>query len=415
MDRLKQGQAPYGFRWQGGQLLGEESESRTRREAFELFLKLKSMGAVARALNTAGWLTRRGGAWSDVQVGRILTCPSAIGRYEIGRSEQGISGKRVATTSGEREIVECDMIVTRTIWEKTQAILSEKSKAPEKENNVHLFTGMVWCHCGQKMKVPPEGAKLDCPGCHAKIPAGDLESIFVEDFFDLVAIHPNLAPAMSASSEHRESQAELAGLQIALQEARSRRDGVEGMLAGGSITRKRFEELHPHVEKEVRQLEAKVKALRKKGRGNSSDNHATLTLAEWKNQWAAWPTKRQRQILTTFVERVTLGDGEVEVAYLLSDSSSKDATQPQQTNPPTNQPPSGDGGGGPVYIRLPKPGEKCPITGLSRAKLNELILPNERNHYDPPVASKSLRKAGAQKGVRLVLLESLMQYLAGKL
>ena len=98
--------------------------------------------------------------------------------------------------------------------------------------------------------------------------------------------------------------------------------------------------------------------------------------------------------------------------YLLSDSSSKDAIQPQQTNPPTTQPPSGNSTGGPVYIRLPKPGDKCPITGLSRPKLNELILPNERNHYSPPVASKSLRKAGARKGVRLVLLESLMQYLA---
>lgn len=66
---------------------------------------------------------------------------------------------------------------------------------------------------------------------------------------------------MSASSEHRESLAELAGLQLALHEARSRREGVEGMLAGGSITRKRFEELHPPVEKEVRQLEARIQTL----------------------------------------------------------------------------------------------------------------------------------------------------------
>ena len=185
------------------------------------------------------------------------------------------------------------------------------------------------------------------------------------------------------------------------------------MLAGASITQKRFEELHPPVEREVRQLETKVQVLQKKWTGNSG-NAPTLTLAEWKKQWTAWPTKRQRQILTTFVERVTLGDGEVEIAYLLSDSSSKDATQPQQTNPPTNQPSSGNSSGSQVYIRLPKPGEKCPITGLSRAKLNELVLPNERNHFNPPVASMSLRKAGAQKGVRLVLLESLMNYLSGK-
>jgi hypothetical protein len=114
------------------------------------------------------------------------------------------------------------------------------------------------------------------------------------------------------------------------------------------------------------------------------------------------------------IERLTLGDGEAGIAYLLSDSSSKDATQPQQTNPPTNQHPSGNYNGGPVYIRLPKPGATCPISGLSRSKLNELILPNERNHFNPPVVSSSPRKPGAQKGVRLVLLESLMICLAGK-
>jgi Recombinase len=410
MDRQKQGQAPYGYRWQGGQLLTEMAESETRRLAFELFLKLQSMGAVARELNSTGKITRRGGLWSDVQVGRILTCPSAIGCYEIGRSEEDASGKRKLTSSEERTTMECEMIVTRGVWEKTQETLKKKSKAPEKEV-VALFAGMVWCQCEQKMKWLAESGKLDCPGCHAKIPAADLESIFIEDFFDLTASHPYLAPAMSASSEHRESQAEMAGIQIAMQEARTRRDGVEGMLAGAAITQKRFEELHPPVEREVHQLEARMKALQKKGTGNTP---LPLTLAEWKKQWAAWPTKRQRQILTTFVERVTIGEGEVEITYLLSDSSSKDATQPQQTTPPTNQPPAGNSSGGPVYIRLPKPGEKCPITGLSRAKLNELVLPNERNHFNPPVASKSLRKAGAQKGVRLVLLESLMNYLSGK-
>ena len=50
MDPHKKGQAPYGFRWQGGQLLSEEAESQTMRMAFKLFLKLKSMGAVARSL-----------------------------------------------------------------------------------------------------------------------------------------------------------------------------------------------------------------------------------------------------------------------------------------------------------------------------------------------------------------------------
>ncbi len=411
MDRQKQGQAPYGFRWQGGQLLNEEVEALTRRMAFELFLKLKSMGAVSRELNAASRLTRRGGGWSDVQVGRILTCPSAIGRYELGRSEQGTSGKRVATSSAERSGIECGMIVTREVWEKTQAILLEKSKATEKQDSIHLFTGMVWCHCGPKMKVVSEGAKLDCPACHAKIPAGDLEAIFVEDFFDVTSSCPSLAAAMSAPSERRELQAELVDVSISLGEVKARREGAEGMLSSSSISQRRFEELHPPLEREVRQLESRLKAVQEKLAGNSPPG---FNLSEWQKRWAGWPVKRKRQLLSAFVGRVTVHGGEIEIAYLLSDSSSKDATQPQQISPPTNHQQTSSTGGGPQYIRLPKPGEKCAITGLSRAKLNELILPNERNHFSPPVASRSLRQEGAQRGVRLVLLESLLVYLSGK-
>jgi hypothetical protein len=62
----------------------------------------------------------------------------------------------------------------------------------------------------------------------------------------------------------------------------------------------------------------------------------------------------------------------------------------------------------PEFIRLPKPGKLCPHTGLSRSKLNELILPCEANHFKPPVKSISLRKRGQVRGVRLIVFDSLI-------
>ena len=64
----------------------------------------------------------------------------------------------------------------------------------------------------------------------------------------------------------------------------------------------------------------------------------------------------------------------------------------------------------PEFIRLPIKG-LCPITGLSRSKIYELILPSEANNYKPPVTSVSLRKPGQIKGTRLVVLQSLLDYL----
>jgi hypothetical protein len=65
----------------------------------------------------------------------------------------------------------------------------------------------------------------------------------------------------------------------------------------------------------------------------------------------------------------------------------------------------------PEFIRLPKPGTLCPHTGLSRSKLNELVLPCPANCFKPPVRSISLRNRGQIKAVRLVVYDSLLEYL----
>ena len=65
----------------------------------------------------------------------------------------------------------------------------------------------------------------------------------------------------------------------------------------------------------------------------------------------------------------------------------------------------------PIYIRLPKPGALCPLTGLTRSGLNLLILPCKPNDFKPPVKSFSLARKGNVKGVRLISWESLRKYL----
>lgn len=65
----------------------------------------------------------------------------------------------------------------------------------------------------------------------------------------------------------------------------------------------------------------------------------------------------------------------------------------------------------PEFIRLPKPGTLCPYTGLSRSKLNEIVLPSLLNNFQPPVKSISLRNRGQIKAVRLIVFDSLITYL----
>ena len=65
----------------------------------------------------------------------------------------------------------------------------------------------------------------------------------------------------------------------------------------------------------------------------------------------------------------------------------------------------------PEFLRLPKAGSLCRVTGLSRSYLNSLILPVEANSFSPPVRSVCIRKRGARKGVRLISYDSLIAFL----
>jgi hypothetical protein len=58
----------------------------------------------------------------------------------------------------------------------------------------------------------------------------------------------------------------------------------------------------------------------------------------------------------------------------------------------------------PEWIRLPKEGTTCPYSGLTRSFMADLLRRNL-------VRSKSLRRPGAGRGVRLICYESLMEYI----
>ena len=63
------------------------------------------------------------------------------------------------------------------------------------------------------------------------------------------------------------------------------------------------------------------------------------------------------------------------------------------------------------FMRLPPPGQKDPVFGLTRSYLNMLILPCRENGFRPPVKSFVLRRTRARKGVRLIEIQSLREYI----
>jgi hypothetical protein len=65
-----------------------------------------------------------------------------------------------------------------------------------------------------------------------------------------------------------------------------------------------------------------------------------------------------------------------------------------------------------LWSQLPKSGDRCQASGLSRSAINALILPTKANGFKPPVKSRSIKShKHASRGIRLYSVESLLAYI----
>lgn len=149
------GIAPFGYRWQKGQLVIESSEAQVRKLIYELFLKHKRKRVVANLLNDLGYRTRNGSQFSDTTIDRLIRDTTAKGiRIENGQT------------------IYVAPIVSEQLWEKANNFLGQKQTRPP----VHLFVGLAFCECGGPMNIN-NLQNYVCSNCRRKIRAGDIEEI----------------------------------------------------------------------------------------------------------------------------------------------------------------------------------------------------------------------------------------------
>ena len=128
--------------------------------------------------------------------------------------------------------------------------------------------------------------------------------------------------------------------------------------------------------------------------------------------WPRFPLPTQQKLARLIVDHYVVSDGRVEIHSRVTSSLLTAAVaqhmESNESNPaddPEHVP------GEPVYIRLPPQGKKCPDSGLTRSKLNELILATPRNNYRPLVKSLNSCSPGKVRKVRMIIWASLNAYL----
>lgn len=265
------------------------------------------------------------------------------------------------------------------------------------------------------MLVPSGSHKYHCSKCDTKIPICDLEDIFQDQLRRLLFERPELfGEPPSEDEEFEDAKEQLETVRRELKSTKSEMSKYEHLFAAGEFSVERFGEVHSPLEAKRKELSEKLKNLsRKKSKEKTESSSNFQTLAE---NWPSLPLKDKRAILEALVDQITIAEGQIEFHCTFPDrfeESSKDATDSQQTENPTNE--GSFSPNEPIYIRLPKSGEKCPLTGLSSSKLYDLIQPSDRNAHRAPVKSLSLKLPGRARGTRLIGWASLKAYLASQL
>lgn len=326
------GQAPFGYQWQDGKLVPGPIEGPVRKWMYDLFLEHRRKKTVARLLNEAGHRTRNGSAFSDTTIERLLrdTTAKGIRRANYTRS-LGENKKWVFKPQQDWVLTPVEAIVSEDLWNQCNAILDEqrsKNHRPARKT-VHLFTGLAYCACGQKMYVPSNSPKYTCYKCRNKIAVEDLEDVFQHQLRNFFLSPSEVSTYLNRADEVvREKEELLRALTEEEKRVRQEMEKVYRLYLDDQITSPGFgsrykplEERLNQIEDQVPQLQAEIDFLRIQ---YLSSDQILTEAQDLYSRWEDLSSEEKRKIVESITENIIVGEGEVTIhlAYLPSAAES---------------------------------------------------------------------------------------------
>ena len=334
------GSAPYGYQWKDRKLIVQPEEAAIRRTCYELFLEFRRKGQVAQHLNAAGYRTRQGKIWRDTSIVRVLEESSAKGVYVFNTMRKTGTWQVESKPESEWGKVKCDPIVPEDLWNQVNQIIEEQLKSWKKPGKppVHLFSGLAHCSCGHKMYVAANTPKYFCRKCRNKIPIADLENIVRQElkvFFgqpERIASHLN-----EAGRNLTEKSALLDMHQREIQKVRDEMTRTHKLYIQEQITPQGFGDFYKPAEKRLNQLlaelpklEAEVDFLKVNKLSADDVLHESNSLHE---RWPKLVSEDKRKIVEALIEKVVIGDGEIDITFSHLPSSEEQCKNQQSLGP----------------------------------------------------------------------------------
>jgi len=339
------GAAPFGYAWKDNKLEINPTEAPVRKHMYELFAKHKRKKSVARMLNEAGYRTRNGSRFTDTTVVRLLQDQTAKGFYRSNHTHRNDKGKLIAKPEAEWVLTPIAPIVSDALWnECNNALLARKNGKPVGPKPVHLFAGLLFCGCGQKMYVFSRSPKYICPKCRNKIPMEDIEGVFREELKDFFVSKERIRAHLLNANQHlSDKKARLGAHDRNLEKVRLEMRKVYQLYQTDQITPEGFGKLYRPLEDQEKSLASELPKLQ--GEIDAMEMHsisADQVVDEATNLHRGWPkldAERKRGIIESIVEKIVLTGDTIDITYCYLPSS-EELTTRQRNLLGSSQPPT---------------------------------------------------------------------------
>lgn len=329
------GAAPFGYRYEGHQLVPNPHEAPVVRKMYELFAQHGRVRTVCRLLNDAGHRMRKGAKFGYTTVNRLLSDSTPAGRHRLNYAKSLGDKKRwVLKPRSDWTFVPVEPIVTDDLWNLVNATLTERrtSRKPPAKKAAHLFAGVVYCDCGGKMYVPSNTPKYVCFACTKrpknKIPITDLENVFhsqLRDFFfspEQIAEH-----LQTADSTLREKGELLAAMEAEQARLTTEADKLYQLYLADKLTVDSFGQRHRPIEErqnqlgdEIPRLQGEIDFLRINYLSSAEVVSEAQTLY---STWPSLPFEEKRRVIENITEKIIVGDGNISLSLCYLPSSAE--------------------------------------------------------------------------------------------
>ncbi|UPT68010.1 MAG: recombinase family protein [Sphingobacteriales bacterium JAD_PAG50586_3] len=302
----------------------DDKEAPIRKMMFELFLVHKRKMKVATVLNEKGYRTRKGEPFNPTMIRRCLEDPIAKGLRRMNYNSSSGDRKNGRLKPQEEWIFgEAPAIVTEELWEQCNKIIASQKGSEEKVRrpNVHLFSGVIYCHCGSKMYMRSNSPRYVCKdykNCKNQILPDDLEFIYQEQLKDLLFSETSLQKHVGEEKERLIGlEQELKGHKQRTGELTEKIQKLLDLYYEGKVKKEDFEGYHEPLALELSQrqtsfndIQAKLDVLNM----DSLNNEYILQEAkDLHSQWAIFTSDEKKTIITAITKSITIGEEEIDI------------------------------------------------------------------------------------------------------